>query len=405
VSQTEQTVRQRFQQYYLSPEAQPTLPPRMKEREYGFLLFKEKFMVRHRSFKSQEALLLAIRDLVPAHVYFSTAYYLNPSAPMDEKGWQGADLVFDVDADHLDTPCKPNHDSWKCKACKTAGTGSTPKVCPKCKNDRFEEQTWLCEKCLQQAKEETINFSEMFFRDFSPDRADVQFYFSGHRGYHMHVHSDELLALGEQERREIVDYFLGLDLDPEFHGLGEIPVGPRVKVTQGPLIGELGWRGRIVEGIYDILSREGETFGLSPSEVETVRKWDRDNLFTRPFWSSLKGISVGTWKKIISRAVQAKSAKIDTVVTTDVHRLIRLPGTLNGHTGLRVVDIPPEKLDAFDPFAESPVFQGQMKIRVGDAPEFRLGDKHFGPYHDEMVELPAAAAMLLLCKRRGEPAA
>lgn len=401
---TEQTIQQKFQQYYLSSNFGPELPPKMEQREYGFLLFKEKFMVRHRGFKSRESLLVAIRDLSPAHVYFSTAYYQNPSAPMDEKGWHGADLVFDIDADHLDTPCKASHDSWKCKACQSLGRGSTPKVCPKCKNDRFEEQTWLCERCLQQAKEETINFSEMFFRDFSPDKADVRVYFSGHRGYHMHVRSEEFLTFGEQERKEIVDYFLGLDLDPEFHGLEKIPFG-EVKVIQGPRIGELGWRGRIVAGIYDTLSKEGEKFGLSASEVETLRAWDRDNLFTRPFWSSLRGIGVGAWKKVISRAVQTKSAKIDTVVTTDVHRLIRLPGTLNGHTGLCVVDIPLERLDEFDPFAESPVFQGQMKIHVSDVPEFRLGDKHFGPYHDEMVELPSAAAMLLLCKRRGEPAA
>ena len=112
-------------------------------------------MIRHRGFKDPTALLGAIRDLVPAHVYFSTAYYKDPTAPMEAKGWMGADLVFDIDADHLDTPCKATHDSWKCKGCGMLGSGGAPKVCPRCKNDRMEEQTWLCEKCLQQAKEET----------------------------------------------------------------------------------------------------------------------------------------------------------------------------------------------------------------------------------------------------------
>ena len=401
---TEQVVRQKFQEHYFGSGTRLNIPPRMEQREYGFLLFKEKFMVRHRAFKSQEALLSAIRDLVPAHVYFSTAYYRDPTAPMEEKGWEGADLVFDIDADHLDTPCKPTHDSWKCKACQTTGQGSTPKICPKCKNDRFEEQTWLCERCLQQAKEETINFSEMFFRDFSPDRADVRVYFSGHRGYHMHVRSEELLTLGEQGRKEIVDYFLGLELDPEFHGLDEMPV-EKVKIIQGPQIGEPGWRSRIVAGIYDILSQEGEELGLSSSKVATLRTWNKDNLFSKPFWSSLQGIDVNTWKKIISRAVQAKSAKIDTVVTTDTHRLIRLPGTLNGHTGLLVVDMPLERLDEFDPFSEAVAFRGQMKVKVLDAPEFRIQDRKFGPFHEEVVELPAAGAMLLLCKRRAEPVA
>ena len=105
------------------------------------------------------------------------------------------------------------------------------------------------------------------------------------------------------------------------------------------------------------------------------------------------------------KAVEKRSARIDTVVTTDVHRLIRLPGTLNGHTGLLAVRVPGEKIDEFDPFAESPAFQGLMRIRVRDAPEFRLGERRFGPFREEVVELPAAAAMLLLCKRRAEPAA
>ena len=52
---TEQIIRQKFQQYYLSSNTRLALPPKMEEREYGFLLFKEKFMVRHRAFKSQEA--------------------------------------------------------------------------------------------------------------------------------------------------------------------------------------------------------------------------------------------------------------------------------------------------------------------------------------------------------------
>ncbi len=375
----------------------------MEAREYGFLLFKEKFMVRHRAFKSLDTLLSAIRDLIPLHVYFSTAYYNNPTAPMEEKGWQGADLVFDIDADHLDTPCKPTHDNWKCRGCQTTGLDSAPTICPKCKNDRFEEQTWLCERCLQQAKEETINFSEMFFRDFAPDKVDVRVYFSGHRGYHMHVRSEEFLTLGEQQRKEIVDYFLGLELDPDFLGLDEVN-DHKVKIIQGPQIGEPGWRGRIVAGIYDVLSKEGEELGLSSSQVATLRALNKDNLFSKPFWSSLRGIGLDTWRKIISRAVLAKSARIDTVVTTDIHRLIRLPGTLNGHTGLLVVDTPLERLDEFDPFSESIAFQGQMRVRVKEAPDFRLGDRRFGPFKDEKVELPKPAAMLLLCKRRAEPA-
>jgi DNA primase small subunit len=403
MSQTEQFVRQKFQQYYLGPGAKLALPPRMEEREYGFLLFKEKFMVRHRGFKTQESLMSAVRDLVPAHVYFSTAYYQDPTAPMEQKGWQGADLVFDIDADHLETPCKPSHDSWKCKACQSIGHGTTPKVCPKCKNDRFEEQTWLCEKCLHHAKEETSKLLEMLFSDFGLDPANTRTFFSGHRGYHVHAYSQELSKLGEAERKDIVDYVLGQGLQTELHDLYETPTS-KIRIVEGPQMGQPGWRGRMVQGIYDLLGEPTDTLGISSAQEKAVQALDREGLFRRPFWSSVKGVGLPTWKTLALKAVQKRSAKIDTVVTTDIHRLIRLPGTLNGHTGLLATRVSTEELDKFDPFAESLVFNGDLKIRVKNAPEFRIGDKHYGPYHDEVVELPAAAAMLLLCKRRGEPA-
>src|SRR6266852_2378974 len=95
---TSQTISQQFQRYYLDQARKIPSPQNMASRDFGFLLFKEKFMVRHRAVRTSESLLGAIRDLVPAHVYFSTARYKEPTAAMEAKGWEGADLVFDIDA-------------------------------------------------------------------------------------------------------------------------------------------------------------------------------------------------------------------------------------------------------------------------------------------------------------------
>src|SRR2546425_57944 len=110
-------------------------------------------------------------------------------------------------------------------------------------------------------------------------------------------------------------------------------------------------------------------------------------------------------KKNAGKGVDKKSAKIDTVDTTDIHQLLRMPGNLNGHTGLLAMKGPEERLDEFDPFTEPLAFQGEMKVKVKESPGFRLGEEHFGPYRDEVVGLPSAAAMLLLCKHRAEPVA
>jgi DNA primase small subunit len=401
VNPTEQVIRQKFQKYYLT-HTNLYLPPEAAQREYGFLLFKEKFMVRHRAFREPSTLLTAIRDLVPGHVYFSTAYYREPTASMDEKGWRGADLVFDIDADHLDTSCKPEHDSWKCKSCGEIGKGEAPKLCPKCKNERLEEQTWLCRQCLQQAKEETAKLLEILFMDIGVDPSETKIFFSGHRGYHVHVYSKALVSLAEAERREIANYVLGLGLEPGLHELEELSSGG-TKIIEGPQLGQPGWRGRMVAGIYDVLGEEGEKLGLSPAQTKTLMLHDRDSFFQKPFWSSVKGVGLSTWKNISRRAIEKASAKIDSVVTTDVHRLIRLPNTLNGHTGLLAMEVLKEGLDEFDPFAESAAFDGTMQIRVKDSPRFQLGGREFGPYREEIVDLPSSASMLLLCKRRAEP--
>ncbi len=400
---TKQVVQRKFQEYYLSPAFKIAGPRRMEEREYGFLLFKEKFMVRHRAFKNTETLTGAVRDLTPQHVYFSTAYYQDPTLPMEQKGWNGADLVFDIDADHLNTPCKPTHDSWKCKNCGTLGQGMAPKPCPKCKNDKVEEQTWLCEQCLQEAKGETEKLLEILYSDLGIDPENVRVFFSGHRGYHIHVSTQEMVRMEEQERREIVDYVLGAGLDPNLHDLDETKSGP-LKIVSGPQIGDPGWRGRMVAGMYDLLEKPGEQLGLTSNQVKTLKDWNHESLFTKQFWNTVRGIGLSTWQTLIQKAVERRSARIDTVVTTDVHRLIRLPGTLNGHTGLLAVNVPLDKLDQFDPFSESLAFQGSMKVNVKDAPGFRLQDSNYGPFKEETVELPAAGAMLLLCKQRAQPA-
>ncbi len=98
-----------------------------------------------------------------------------------------------------------------------------------------------------------------------------------------------------------------------------------------------------------------------------------------------------------------KSSQIDTVVTTDTHRLIRVNNTLHGKTGFKKIEFPLNHIDAFDPFKEATVFNGgDVKVMVSDAPLFRLGDQMYGPYKNQIVELSTAAAILLICKKRAK---
>jgi DNA primase small subunit len=110
-----------------------------------------------------------------------------------------------------------------------------------------------------------------------------------------------------------------------------------------------------------------------------------------------------TWKRIVDSCADSLSAKVDTVVTTDIHRLIRLAGALHGKTGLKKVEFPASKIGDFDPFKEALAFRnGTVRVFVSDAPEFSLSGETFGPYKNQRVELPTAAAILLICKKRAE---
>jgi DNA primase small subunit len=122
-------------------------------------------------------------------------------------------------------------------------------------------------------------------------------------------------------------------------------------------------------------------------------------------WESINGVSVQTWLKLAEHVRESQSSKIDTVVTTDIHRLIRMNGTLHGKTGLKKVEFPAKDLNDFDPFSGAVAFKkGEVKVLVSDAPEFKLGGETLGPYRNEVKELPIAAAVMLICKGRAKVA-
>jgi len=403
-------IKQAFLHYYNEHADRIKLPPDFRAREFAFLAFGERFMTRHRAIESHEELLNTIRALAPSDIYYSTAYYTRPTDEMERKGWQGADLVFDVDADHIDTPCKSKHDMWRCSDCKLTGSGSTPTQCPSCGKSKFEERAWFCDDCLRAAKDEVLKLLDFVTKDFGIREQDTHVFFSGHRGYHLHVRTNEVRKLDESQRKEIVDYVLGLGLDAFYHGLYKKPRDAII----GPQREDPGWRGRFAREVYRLIMEGTEdeltAVGFSRRQARLIIKErpEREERWgDRILWSEFEDrfhITDATWKAMLSQAVSrgALLAEIDTVVTTDTHRLIRLPETLNGKTGLRAV--PVTNLDTFDPFLDPIAFEGEQAVRVTEAPVFRMGNNTFGPFKDEEVTLPAAAAMLLLCKGVGGPA-
>ncbi len=364
-------------------------------------------MVRHRSVSRISELKSLLCENIPSDVYHSCAYYENPEADMDKKGWLGADLVFDIDADHIPTSCNKIHDEWTCKTCGHNGRGITPEKCSKCGGQKFDAKTWPCERCISSAREETAKLLDMLKKDFGLSDSELRVFFSGHRGYHVHVETEAVRTLDAMARKEIVDYITGLGLDLR----GKEKVGPDGKIASRAFsLHEFGRQGRmkrdmrgfIEAATKDDLAKAGVKGGAAAAILQ-YKQQVLERCIEKGLWNSVRGVGDETWFKITTYLTNLEVSKIDTVVTTDIHRLIRMDGTLHGKTGLKKVEFPAADLAEFDAFTEAVAFkEGKAKVSVSCAPQFRLGENMFGPYTNEKVELPTAAAVLLICKGRAE---
>ena len=369
-------------------------------------------MVRHNSFASPKALASFVKERIPSDVYHSCAYYENPAAEMEKKGWSGADLVFDIDADHIPTSCNKIHDEWTCSnaECGFNGKGITPENCPICGGVKFETKTWPCDLCIDSAKEETRKLVDMLENDFGFSDREIRTFFSGHRGYHIHVENEAVQSLDTMARKEIVDYVCGIGLDL-FDKKGRASSKAKRKSSAHEFsLGGYGWKKRLKNGMHKFLETATketlQDIGIKQAGSSAIIK-NKDAILTRYLdegrWDCVKGVGTETWLRIAEHVKNQEMAQIDTVVTSDIHRLIRANGTLHGKTGLLKAEFPVKDLDRFDPFVGAVAFnEGTARVLVSDAPEFKLRGESFGPFKNKTVELPTAAAVLLILKGRAE---
>jgi DNA primase small subunit len=397
-------IREKFADYYKQHSVSILAPSSLERREFGFLLLEKRVMLRHKGFMDVDGLRSSLCTIVPSDVYYSSAYYERPEEEMKAKGWLGADLIFDIDADHIQTPCATVHDLWVCTGCGASGRGISPQNCPACGGTKFKEKTWPCEVCLEAAKAEAIKLIDVLTEDFGFPSEVLTVAFSGHRGYHVHVESEAIRGLDSLARKEIVDYVMGIGLEAEFHGLGKSAMPDRR--VSGPDLNDRGWRGRVAKGTYDFLltasKEELIKTGLNTRHINQLIR-HREVLLKswkeKGPWGVVKGISPETWRKIAQHGVEKQSVKIDSVVTPDINRLIRLSNSLHGKTGLKKVEFPIADIEDFDPLKSAVAFkEGEVTVLVSEAPQFRVEDEIYGPFERRKLELPTAAALMLLCK-------
>ena len=112
------------------------------------------------------------------------------------------------------------------------------------------------------------------------------------------------------------------------------------------------------------------------------------------------GGGYSAFKSELERISREIGARIDAQVTTDVHRIFRMPWTLNSKSGLAKTLC--KDADTFDPFNDACVIgDSRLGVRLRCPVRFKLRGKTFA-VSKESAELPAYAAVFLICKGLAE---
>ena len=355
-----------FKQYYFDHFDLIHVPDRSKEREYGYKKFNSG-MIRHMSLKTDKDLHLMLMTNLPSDVFCSNGYYSFPNLPMTEKDWKEADLIFDIDAKDLNLSCRKNHTCMKCVSCDEISL--VQDTCPKCKSNKLDLVALTCQNCISGVKKEVLNLVKILTSDLQIDDKNIRISFSGNEGFHVYVTNSSYNQLGSNERRDLIDYIKFQSAIPERFGFPK----NNPSRTSFPDLGDPGWSGRVAKELFGSKSKrsKGVTKIISDGQVAYQQKLEE-----------MKN-SIGV--------------KIDSNVTSDIHRIFRLEGSLNSKSGLAKLAC--EDIEKFDPYIEACLIDDKPVEILANFPiKFGLKNRKFGPYTNEKISVPKYAAAYMVCK-------
>lgn len=329
-------VLKRFSDYYSKAKFNI---PQIEKREFGFGLEK-KIDSRHLGFANEQEFRSFLVNNTPLYVSHSVAYYNFPHAkPMERKGWLGADLVFDLD---------------------------------------FEsENKYLSKDDFAKVRADALRLVEEFLiSDFGVQKHALLINFSGNRGFHIHVREQRFSQLKGNERKEIIEYIKGIGLKYEYFVQEDANIKGKLS---GPVPSDSGYAGRFAKRVLELLASETDPIS------STLKKEERLDFSTK----FQAGIKSGNWslsqrtgaiekklREILENELSLQTVNIDGGVTQDVSKLIRVPNSIHGSTGLSAKILSLKELASFEPMHHALVFsQRPIKIvALENVPEIEIGN-------------------------------
>ena len=380
----------RFTQYYRTADL--WTPPRLRTREWMFIPFGGGTPIRHKSFSDMNGVRRFICERPQHSCFYSTAYWRKPhELKMADKDWRGADLIFDLDGDHL--------------------PGVTDKDFP-AMIEVIQEQAWSL-------------WNDFLEPDFGFKEEYLQVTFSGHRGFHLHYRDPKFFHLDSEARRELVSHIRGEGVE----------VSDLIERSRHPKAS--GWAKRVAKGIESVVNRLDEIHAGDSKKLRLMTA-GLQNMMDREGIKGLRGKSsieklaelmqtdsrrqrvmdgrltaLNNHALLFQNLIKADSSVVlgsagetDEVVTIDTRRQIRWPGSLHGKSGMRVTEFPlsrldPESSNSFDCLSEGIALSRDEKVKVElvvDDAIARFDSRIIDGSLGDIIEIHEAGATFLVLK-------
>lgn len=368
-------VKSAFREYYFNHINLLETPEHLEQHEFGYVPFGSG-MIRHLSFRNKGDLIATLVRDVPTDFYCSNAYYRFPTYSMQEKQWLGADLIFDIDAEDLQLPCELNHSYFICTRCSKVSSAKSD-VCECCKSTALNKTSIPCDKCIFALKKEVRHLTAVLTNDLGIEEKSVVVHFSGNNGFHIVASDKSFHLLGPEARSDIVSYLIGTNMMTESIGVrkGRDRSGGDflIKFPKSGL--SYGWRKLIADRL-----------GIEQASVVKLTNIVQRN-------GGYEG-----FKAELAKVTKSLGVKVDPQVTMDVHRIFRMPGTINSKSGL--VKMRCNDLESFNPLTDSCLLGDKdvkVKTNISSQINFKLRGESFR-LKEKILELPLFAAVYLVCK-------
>ena len=223
------------------------------------------------------------RQKAPSGIFASTGYYLDPH---DCKDLINYDLVFDLDTDNTF-------------------------------ENRFDQ--------IEDSRKITLRMIDTVLKDLGFEKEDMLIEYSGSKGFHVTITDEYYRNLDAVERRQLIDYIQGKGVD-------------KANIIVDGKLRPYGWGRQVGHFINEVI--------LSPDfDSEDLNKYFGKNvvkkisaLLENP--QKVEDLKAGRFREFTGllpatmRFTKELSDYLDRKVTTDRRRVLRVPGSIHGKSGL-----------------------------------------------------------------------